>query len=169
LKDETIFSNLINSFGTITGLSGEPADILFLMRGAVGSLNVGYVFNRLGNNANSGLWVKAGAGYFGHKIRIESLYDEVPQLEGDYRKGYDKLTMGFATNQFIGYLFQADRKLLKFYGGIQFTQGFTQNVRTYNFDTGGPENEQRLDLLYGVKVGWIIPIYKRSRSQYYYN
>lgn len=168
-KEPEIFLNVINSYGTITGLSGEPANVLFLMRGAMSFFNVGYVFNRLGNNANSGLWIKVGGGFMGHKIRIESLYDDIPQLEGDYRKGYDKLTMGIATNQFVGYLFQADRKLLKFYGGVQFSQGFTQNVRTYNFDSGGQEPAKRVDLIHSVKVGWIIPIYKRSRSQYYYN
>ena len=104
-----------------------------------------------------------------HKIRIESLYDAVPQLEGDYRKGYDKLTTGFSSMQFIGYLYQANVRLLKFYAGFEFTQGFTQNVRNYNFDTGGPENDSRIDLQYGFKVGWILPISHRTKSEYYYD
>lgn len=168
LRDSTIFTDLYNNAGTITATSGVPANILFLMRGATGYASVGYVFNKLGNNPNSGLWVSGGVGYMMHKIRIESLFDVVPQLEGDYRKGYDKLTMGFSTRQFIGYLYQADYRLLKFYGGIEFIQGFTQNVRTYNFDTGGPEPGLRTDLSYGLKVGWIIPIKKRTKGQYFY-
>jgi hypothetical protein len=169
LKDTTAFQSLNNSFGTITGISGEPAGVLYLMRGATGYASVGYVFNKLGNNPNSGLWVKASFGYLMHKIRIESLLDDVPQLEGDYRKGYDKLTMGFSTSQFIGYLFQSDRRLLKFYGGFEFTQGFTKNVRTYDFDIGGPDTQQKFDLIYGLKVGWILPISQRTRSLYYSN
>lgn len=168
LKDTTIFDDLYNEFGTITGLSGQPADVLFLMRGATGHASVGYVWNKWGNNLNSGIWVQAGLGYMMHKIRIESLYDVVPQLEGDYRKGYDKLSMGFSTMQFIGYLYQSDWRLIKFYGGFEFVQGFTKNVRTYNFDTGGPENEARFDLYHGFKVGLVLPIAQRTRSQYYY-
>ena len=71
------------------------------------------------------------------------------------------------TDLFVGYLFQSDWRLLKFYGGVEFTQGFTKNVRTYNFDTGGPEPAQRLDLMYGLKIGWIVPIAQQTRSLYY--
>ncbi len=169
LRDSTIFNDLYNSFGTITSLSGTPADVLFLMRGFTSHATVGQVFNRFGNNANSGLWVKVGFGFMMHKIRIETLYDVVPQLEGQYRKGYDKLTTGFSSMQFIGYLYQANVRLLKFYAGFEFTQGFTQNIRNYNFDTGGPEPDPRLDLQYGFKVGWILPISHRTKSEYYYD
>jgi len=169
LRDTSIFSDLYNSFGTITGLSGSPADVLFLMRGFTGHFTAGYVINRFGNNPNSGIWVKAGLGWMMHKIRIESLYDVVPQLQGDYRQGYDKLTTGFSTMQFVGYLYQADWRLIKLYAGFEFIQGFTRNVRTYNFDTGGPETESRIDLLTGFKVGWIMPISHRTRSEYYFD
>ncbi len=167
LRDTTIFANLYNSFGTITSSAGQEAGVLFLMRGASAYGTVGYVFNKLGNNPNSGLWVNFGLGYLVHKIRIESLLDVVPQLEGPYRKGYDKLTMGVSSKQFIGYLYQSDYRLVKFYAGFEFSQGLTKNVRTYNFDTGGPDNELKLDLLYGFKVGWILPISHRTRGEYY--
>ena len=169
LQDPTIFKDLFNSYGTITGSTGEEAKVLFLMRGVSAHANAGYIFNRFGNNPNSGLWLSGGVGFFGHKIRIESTYNNVPQLEGDYKLGYDKLTMGISTKQFIGYLYQPNYRLLKFYGGFEFVQGFTKNVRTYNYDTGGPENELRLDFLYGFKVGWILPINRRTRGEYYSN
>lgn len=169
LKDTTIFDDLYNSYGTITSLNGEQAVVLFLMRGAHGHADAGYVFNKLGNNPNSGLWITAGVGYFMHKIRIESLYDEVPQLEGDYRKGYDKLTMGFSTKQFVGYLFQHDYRFLNFYAGFEFIQGFTYNVRNYNFDLEGPDPGMKFDFMYSFKFGWMIPIYKRQPKAVYYD
>lgn len=169
LRDTVIFKDLYNDFGTITGLSGKPADVLFLMRGFTAHANVGYVFNRFGNNANSGLWVKFGLGYMMHKIRIENLYDVVPQVQGDYKLGFDHMTTGFSTSQFIGYLYQADVRLIKFYAGFEFIQGITKNVRTYNFDTGGPENNSRFDMLYGFKLGWILPISSRTKSEFYYD
>lgn len=166
LKDTTIFDDVINSNGEITSLAGAPAIVVFLMRGAHGMLNAGYLFNKLGNNPNSGLWIHGGFGYFMHKIRIESLYDDVPQLEGDYKKGYDRLTMGFASRQFIGYLFQHDYRFLNFYAGVEFIEGFTYNVRNYNFDLGGPDPGQKFDFMYSIKFGWMIPIYKRQPTSY---
>ena len=170
LKDSTIFDGVYNSFGTITSMStGEPASVLFVLRGTNANVKAGYVFNQLGHNPNSGLWVTAGAGFLLHHIHIESIYDIVPQLDGDYKKGYDKLSVGFSTSQFIGYLFQANRRFTNFYAGIELVEGFTKNIRTYNFDTGGPESGLRYDVLYSFKFGWMIPIYKRTPRAYYYD
>ncbi|UKN03328.1 hypothetical protein K6119_07345 [Paracrocinitomix mangrovi] len=166
-RDTTIFAGIVNDFGQITSMGGSPAQILFLMRGMTANANVGFVWSKLGNNPNSGLWIQLGGGFLMHKIRIESLYDDVPQLEGEYRKGYDRLHMGFEAREFIGYLFQADRRFLNFYAGFEFIQGFTQNQRLYNFDLGGPDPGIKQDYFYGIKVGWLIPIYKRSAKQYY--
>ena len=166
-KDTTIFKNVVNSYGTITAMSGAPGKVLFLMRGATANINAGYVFKKLGNNPNSGLWLQGGVGFLMHKIRIESIYDVVPQLEGDYKKGYDHLHMGFSTREFIGYLFQANRRFLNFYAGFEFIQGFTQNQRSYNFDLQGPEPGIKQDFFYGVKIGWLVPIYKRKARDFY--
>ena len=168
-KDSTVFSGLYNEFGTITGLNGAPAEVLYLMRGFTININGGYIFNKLGNNPNSGLWLQGGAGMLMHKIRIESLYDDVPQLEGDYRLGYDKMHMGFSTRQFVGYLYQGDKKFLNFYAGFEFIQGFTVNQRSFNFDTGGPDLRRKTDFLWGIKAGWLIPIYKREPKEFYTN
>jgi len=168
-KDSAIFKNLYNSDGEITSGSGFPADVIYFLRGAAFTGQIGYVFNQLGGNANSGLWVNFGLGYMVHKIRIENHYDKVDQFEGDLIKGYDKLTMGVTTKQFIGYLHQSNKRFLNFYGGFEFMQGYTKNVRNYNFDTEGPENELRLDLFYGFKVGWMIPIYQGEVQKYYFD
>lgn len=166
-KDTTIFDDVINDYGTVTAMSGAPAGVLFLMRGMTSNFNAGYVFNKLGHNPNSGLWVQLGCGVMMHKIRIESIYDDVPQLEGDYRYGYDHLHLGFEVREFIGYLFQADKRFLNFYAGVEFIQGFTENQRNYNFDLNGPDPGIKQDYLWGAKVGWLIPIYKRKARDFY--
>jgi hypothetical protein len=169
LKDSSMFNNVYTSNGTITGFAGNPAIVLFMMRGMSTHFDLGFVWNKFGTNPNSGLWLKFGGGYMMHKIRIESQLDDVPQLEGEYRKGYDRLTMGFSTKQFIGYLHQTDSRFLNFYAGLEFVQGFNKNVRTYNFDLGGPDDELKFDMLYSVKVGWLIPIYKRTTQEFYFD
>ena len=166
-KDTSIFKPVVNDFGTVTSFNGTPAQVLFLMRGMTANINAGYVFNKLGNNPNSGLWLDVGVGMLMHKIRIESIYDDIPQLEGEYRKGYDRLHIGFQTREFIGYLFQGDSRFLNFYAGFEFIQGFTENQRNYNFDLEGPDPGLKFDFLWGAKVGWLIPIYKRAPKDYY--
>ncbi len=166
-KQLEIFDNVINSSGTITSQAGTISTVLFLMRGMNVNGTIGYVFNQLGHNANSGLWVNAGVGFLGHKIRVETQEDQVVNLEGDYLKGYDHLTMGINTKQFVGYLFQNDKRFLNFYVGVEFIQGFTKNVRNYNFHTKGPENDLQLDMINSVKFGWMIPIYKRQVKEFY--
>lgn len=169
LKDSSIFDNVINSYGTITPQSGASGNniVFFYLRGLNVNATIGYVFNKLGHNPNSGLWINAGVGFIAHKIRIESIYDDVVNLEGDIRKGYDHLTMGVNTKQFIGYLYQHDSRFLNFYAGLEFVQGFTRNARNYNFDTKSPENDLRFDFYNSIKVGWMIPIYKRQAKDYY--
>ena len=168
-KQEEIFDNLINEDGNITNMAGQQGDILLLLRGANFTAQLGYVFTKIGKGPNAGLWINGGLGYQFHKIRIEHTYDEIPQFKDPYIKGYDKLAMGVVAKQFIGYLQQGSKQYLNFYAGFEFAQGFNKNVRTYNFDTEGPEPELRLDLFYGFKVGWMIPIYKRQLQEYYYD
>jgi hypothetical protein len=169
LKDSSMFDDIYNSQGYISGWGGNQADVKFFMRGASAHIDLGYVWSGIGVNPNSGLWLKFGMGYFMHKIRIESLYDDVPQLEGEYRKGYDRFTMGFSTKQFIGYLYQADTKILNFYIGCEFVQGWDKMVRSYQFDLGGPDVELKLDFLISPKIGWLIPIYKRTPKEFYFD
>jgi hypothetical protein len=33
----------------------------------------------------------------------------------------------------------------------------------------GPDNTKRIDLLYGIRLGWIVPLYKQAPQEYYFN
>ncbi|MFK8044388.1 MAG: hypothetical protein AB8B72_02755 [Crocinitomicaceae bacterium] len=168
-KEFEIFDNLLNEAGNITSMAGIQSEVLLLLRGGNFTGQLGYVFTNVGKGPNAGLWLNAGLGYQFHKIRIEHSFDEIPQFKDPYKKGYDKLSMGLVSKQFIGYLQQGSKQYFNFYAGFEFAQGFNRNVRTYNFDTEGPEPELRLDLFYGIKVGWMIPIYKRQVQEFYYD
>lgn len=168
-KQNEIFNLLLNEDGNITNLNGIPSEVLLQLRGGNFTAQLGYVFTSIGKGPNAGIWVNAGLGFMYHKIRIEHTFDEIPQFDDPYKKGYDKLSMGLVSKQFIGWLQQGSRQYLNFYAGFEFMQGFTRNVRTFNFDTEGPEPDLRLDLFYGFKVGWMIPIYKRQLQEYYYD
>jgi hypothetical protein len=50
-------------------------------------------------------------------------------------------------------------RTFNFFAGFEFTEGFTQNRRGFNFDTMQRDDLKRRDILYGVRVGWSIPIF----------
>jgi hypothetical protein len=55
-----------------------------------------------------------------------------------------------------------------FYIGIELMQAFTMNRRSYNFDTMETDYTKRTDLLFGLRAGWILPLYARAPKAYYY-
>jgi hypothetical protein len=65
----------------------------------------------------------------------------------------------------------SDNSFLNFYTGFFIQEGFTQNRRSVFFDQPiiPVPTETRIDILYGVKLGWLIPVYKRKPKEFYYN
>jgi hypothetical protein len=49
--------------------------------------------------------------------------------------------------------------------GFEFTEGFTQNQRSYNFDSRMQDTEKRLDLLYSLKLALTVPIYLKKANE----
>jgi len=170
IKEDTIFDDLITSSGNIISSQGTYASIFVYQRGLHISARAGKLFPVIGPNPNSGIRLDLGAGYLMHRLRIEDSDNVTPQLNPDYRKGYDRLTAGMALSQFIGYHHQSNNRRINFYIGFEFVQAFTSNQRGWNFDQRGPDDRSRLDMLYGIKAGFIIPMYPRSskNSRYYY-
>ena len=91
-------------------------------------LSGGYVFPVLSPNPNSGIIVSGGIGILQHKILIDFRDAQIPQLGEEYKKGYDRLSYGLALNQFVGYVFFGNKKLINFYAGVELTQAWTKTV-----------------------------------------
>lgn len=168
VKDVSQFEEIINSDLTVTSLTGGLAAVALKMRGFNVNADFGYLFTFKKPNPNSGVFVKMGLGYLQHNIYIQNVEEDVPQLNGDYKKGYDRMSMGVNFNQHIGYQFISSRGFWNVHIGFYFMEGLTQNIR-YNYDTKSKSNKLQFDLLYGIKAGWIIPIYKRTPDKVYYN
>ena len=134
IKIDDPLANLRDSKGNITDQNGDIAGVLLFSRGFNVNATVGKVFPVFGSNQNSGIFVQAGLGYLAYKIRVETTDDVVPQIELDYRKGYDRLTVGGNTHQFIGYAYMANRGFVNFYGGFYAQQGYTRNARDIFYD-----------------------------------
>lgn len=166
-----LFDHLVDSKGNITDQNGDIARVVVYSRGFHANAVFGRLIPILSPNKNSGCLITVGAGYLLHKVRIETQDQVVPQLELDYKRGYDRLTAGLNTSQFIGYSYMANQGFLNFYGGVYFQQGFTYNQRPIFYDQPDTQVSQdmMLDLQYGVRLGWLIPIYKRKPKEYYFN
>ncbi|MBI5914039.1 MAG: hypothetical protein HY842_01575 [Bacteroidetes bacterium] len=155
-----VLANLRSNEGFIYADDGGVSDIQLRERGLYIGGHLGKIFPVSENNRRSGIRVTVGGGFLQHKIRIQ---DEpqvfVSPLDKEYKKGYDRLTNGFALTEFIGYQFLANNRLVNFMIGLEFAQGFTANRRSFNFDTRSVDSGNRLDLLYGFRLGWTLPLY----------
>ncbi|MCD4730829.1 MAG: hypothetical protein K8R74_09535 [Bacteroidales bacterium] len=168
IADQIMF-NLKTSDGDIISMSGNFTNYAIFERGYYISGRIGKLFPVLSPNQNSGIVVIGGLGYLQHKIRIEVEKNTAPQLKDDYKKGYDRLAGGFAISQFVGYMHIGESRLLNFFGGVEIYEAFTKAKRDVNFDTRKPDKiTNRFDLFVGLKVGWMIPIFKRMPKKYYY-
>ncbi|NNF02666.1 MAG: hypothetical protein HKN22_08265 [Bacteroidia bacterium] len=169
VKEPGLLSNIVTEQGAIIGADGRLADVRIFERGYHLSINAGKLFSFNMPNPNSGILITVGAGFMQHKIKIEVIDATVPELNDEYIPGYDRLANGWMLKEFIGYRYYGNKKLINFLIGFEFIQGFTAGRRDYNYDTMVPGNEDRTDLLYGIKAGWIVPLYGKTKSTFYYD
>jgi len=173
IKDTGLFSKIgaVNPSGgqpLLIDKTGSLSTTRTWERGWNSSIKVGRQLFALGVNPNCGIVVLVGGGMLLHKIRIEDIGNNAPQMSKEYRKGYDRLSFGFATTQFIGYQFFANNQYVNFLIGFESIQAFTKNRRGYLYDQARPDNAKRLDILNGIKVSFVVPLYHRASEAYYY-
>lgn len=169
VPDRSMLDQMATSNGVIVNQDGQPAQLLFFERGYTIMAVAGKVMPVVGPNPNSGILLKLGGGYMRHKIRIESQNDVVPALEGEYLKGYDRLTAGPAAMAFVGYQHFGNNRYINFLFGFEMNLGFTRSLRPFNFDSGRADDGLRFDGLNGLRFGWTLPLYRaRDDRQFFY-
>ena len=169
VKNTSVLNHLLNSQGWIINQNGAENLYVLYHRGGLLSLDLGKIFNKIGPNANSGLFIKSGTGIMYYKIRIENQDNLVPQLSKNYLKYYDRLTIGFLLKQYVGYQYMSTNRLVNFNIGFECVEGFNRGMRDYQIDLMGPYKDQRLDIYFGIRGGWIFPILRKEPKEFYYN
>lgn len=166
-----LFDHLVDSHGNISDVNGDVGVVLANPRGLSFNLHVGKVIPVAKSNPNSGIFIRINTGYLQHKLNVETRDHVIPSLELKYRKGYDRFTTGLATEQFIGYLYMGNSEFVNFYAGGFIQEGFTRNRRNLNYDQPDipVDKSLRLDIMVGIKVGWMFPAYSRKSKSYYYD
>ncbi len=165
---DSLISNMLTSKGEIIDGNGTYAVWDVFERGYSINLKFGKLIPVFSSNPNSGILLLGGAGYLQHKSKFEVEDKTAPQLRDDYNKGYDKLRSGFSTSEFIGYLYMGSGKIVNLYAGFEFTQAWTKDRRKYNFNDMQYTDGSYFDIFYGIKIGWFIPLHKRTPKKYYY-
>lgn len=165
---DTVLSMVETADGHIIDGNGVYAQYALYERGYSINFRIGKIFTVLNPNPNSGILIMGGLGYLVHRLKIDNQYRTAPQISDDYAKGYDRLTGGIVLNEFIGYYFMGRKRILNFFGGFEFYQAFTKSKRDFVFDQMKKDTNNYVDLFFGIKVGWMIPIYDRAPDKYYY-
>ncbi len=157
---EDVLSNLRTSDGVIIGNDMAFANIFMRSRawsvhGSFGKLIP------LGQKVNSGLLISLGGGFISHKVRIQDDSQSVPQVIEDNVRGYDRLTGGLLFRESIGYYSneQSARGNFRFYVMLEGNQGLTEGLRRLNYSDNTSEyGKKRLDSIWSIKVGFILPL-----------
>jgi len=165
VKEVTMFDSILGPTGEIIDQNGQYAVVRLNQRGHTLTLNGGRLFPVLKSNKNSGILVDVGFGFMWHRIDIFASTVTVPQITGDYEKGYDRLCGGLALKQFLGYQHLDPKKRINLQAGFVLQQAFTQSMRSYNYDTREYDDTKRRDLLTGFRIGFSVPIYTKKRSE----
>ncbi len=161
-----VLAPLRDENGLIYNYDGAPANILLRERGQYYGLHLGYFFRgKKPAGDQRGLSLQCGAGLLQHKLRITGDVGGVlPQLSGNYLKGYDRLTNGLALRQSLGYRYLNASRRINVAVELEAYQAFTQSRRDWNIDQMAADTQKRLDLLFGFKVSWILPLYIRENG-----
>jgi hypothetical protein len=141
---------------------GQRVGVPVYERGYAIGVSAGKIIPFSDRFPDNGLMLLATAGFIQHKIDIYDRDKTVEQLRGNYLKGYDRLTNGAFVEGYAGYVFFANNRLLNFTLGLDALFGFTQGRRDYLYDVMRPDNQQRLDVLFGIHGAWFVPMFKRK-------
>ena len=167
VKENNLFNAIDGDNGSLISQNGEIPIIRLFQRGARMDFNIGKYLTIPMKNSESGILISIGMGYLYHKIFIETLTIDLPQLNEELIKGYDRLCAGITTKQFIGYMHFSKKTNIRYLIGLESIQAFTKSLREYNYNTQSIDDVQRKDYLFGFKTGFIIPINQRKVERYY--
>jgi hypothetical protein len=165
---ENTLENITNSHNQITNMYGGISEIIVRESGVQIKSYIGKIIPVLKKNKNSGIFIKANVGFLQHKIYIENKENNTPQIMGDYKKGYDRLSNGMMISEFIGWQNFSNKGAYNFLIGFEFIQAKTQVRRTWDYATNKKIDNSQLDLLYTLKVAWYITFHKHKATEYFY-
>ena len=168
IKDSTIFENISTASGSIINGNGNYANINLMQRGFDGYFFAGYAYHIKDKNL-SGFYIYQGIGYLQHKIFIDTKNQNIPQLDEEMKRGYDKFSSGYSTKFSIDYKYYDKNGKFQISSGFNYTLAYTQNQRSYDFANNKPySDKKKWDKLLSIKAEIIIPIKRKNQEEFHY-
>ncbi len=159
------FDHISNDNGYMIDAKGQQAVINTYMRGFSARAHFGKIIplSKKPYRKDWSILASGGLGYTQTYIQYQIDEGELPQLEGTYTGGYDRLAGGFqiAERIKIQYL---NSNALSFVLGFDFIQGVSKSLRPWNFSTNSADDQPMTELATGISAGIIIPIKTRSKD-----
>ncbi|HRO42284.1 MAG TPA: hypothetical protein PL009_05585 [Flavipsychrobacter sp.] len=169
IKEEGLLNNIIDADKQLITRDGTTGAIQLYQRGYMLGLQAGKIINISKTNPDNGILLLTSAGFVQHKIHIVTRNaGDVPQLSSEYKKGYDRLANGVFLEQFVGYVHFSNNGLINFNIGLDVMAGFTQGRRDFWYDVQKAGTDKRLDVLFGLRGGWYIPVFKRKSEEIFF-
>jgi len=168
INDSAIFNNITTSNGAIIGADGSYADINLSQRGFDAYIFAGYAYHAKETDL-SGFYFSGGLGFLQHQIFIDTKNQNIPQLNDEMKKGYDRLTNGISSKWEATYRYYDKKGKFQMYAGLNMTLAYTKIQREYLFDKMEyTPNTKSWDKLAGIKIGIIIPINRKNEEEFHY-
>jgi len=165
---DSTFQRLVCDGHFIASDGRASHEIELEFRGVSFHLQAGKIIPITKRYRNSGIWIKCGVGVTQHFMNIKNPEEKVQSLRKEYRKGYDKLTLGLSLYQFVGYAHMNKRNLFCMYGGVEFFENFAKRQREFDFSLMKKDDSKLFEAMIGFKIGWIIPLYKHDTNREFY-
>lgn len=163
---ENVLSYLVTTHGDILGANNIASNAYLRMRGNYIGIYTGKIVP-IGKH-RSGIRLVFGGGINTHKIRVVDEEKSLPQIDGDYITGYDRLTRGIGLKQEVAYQHISNNKLVNFTIGIESIQGINKSIRSYAYGNQTSLKRNRFDMYIGLRIGWILPYYLPYKSEEIY-
>tara|TARA_B100000214_G_scaffold371707_1_gene348577 strand:+ start:3917 stop:4660 length:744 start_codon:yes stop_codon:yes gene_type:complete len=168
IQNSTIFENIATSTGAIISANGQYANINLMQRGFDSYIFAGYTFH-ISKDKLSGFYLYQGLGYLEYYIFIDTKNQDIPQLNENMKKGYDRFSNGMSAKSSIDYKYYHHKGRVQMSIGLNYTFAYTKNQRTYDFQNNEYySNKRKWAKLIGFKTEIIIPIQRKNQEEFFY-
>lgn len=168
IKEDSLFAGIKDNSGTLINQDGLRLGVNTYRRGFMTGLEAGRIFNTSKTNSDNGILIMTGIGFMQHKILIQDKGESILSIRGDYKKGYDRLANGIYVEQYLGYMYLSNNGLINFHIGLDVAVGFTQGRRDFLYDVRRAGDEKRTDIMFGLRGGWYLPMFKRKSEEFFF-
>ncbi|WP_235298843.1 hypothetical protein [Portibacter marinus] len=156
---EDVFSSIRTNEGFVLGANGFYADVFGRKRGFDIGVGFDYLITAFKQNVRLGI----GSSYITHWIKIVDDSQSVPQVVSTSGQFYDRFVSGVGIEENVQFQYNIERAA--FLIGIQFGQFFTKEHR---FMLNLQNSQRRLDLYYGIKLTYLLPLIKFGTTETIY-